>query len=71
LFCEYETYNGGEFFLGDDSTTIIIGEGKLSCFSRRIRIVSGVLHIPYLDRNLIYESKMSDEGVPIVFEEET
>jgi hypothetical protein len=24
-FCEYERYDGGNVFLGDDSTTIIIG----------------------------------------------
>jgi hypothetical protein len=33
-FCEYEKYNGGDVFLGDDSTTRIIGCEELSCCSR-------------------------------------
>jgi hypothetical protein len=28
-FCEYEMYDGGNVFLGDDSTTKIIGRGKV------------------------------------------
>jgi hypothetical protein len=28
-FCEYERYDGGNVFLGDDSTTKIIGRGKV------------------------------------------
>ena len=27
--CEYEKYNGGDVYLGDDSPTIIIGHGRV------------------------------------------
>jgi hypothetical protein len=49
-FCEYERYDGGNVFLGDDSTTRIIGRGKfkLRLIDGRIRTLPGVLHIPGL-----------------------
>jgi hypothetical protein len=34
--CEYERYDGGNYFLGDDSTTIIIGRGKF-----KLRLIDG------------------------------
>jgi hypothetical protein len=37
----------------------------------RIRILSGVLHIPGLAKNFIYERKMDDPGVKTIFEKET
>jgi hypothetical protein len=49
-FCEYEKYNGGDVFLGDDSTTKIIGHGRVKLLLKdgRIRTLPGVLHIPDL-----------------------
>jgi hypothetical protein len=72
-FYEYERYNGGNVFLGDNSTTRIIGRGKfkLKLIDGRIRTLPGVLHIPGLDRNLIFVSKMDDAGVKTIFEKET
>jgi hypothetical protein len=72
-FWEYEKYNGGDVFLGDDMTTKIKGHGrvKLLLKYRRIRTLLGVLHIPYLARNLIFVSNMSDAGVHTVFEKKT
>jgi hypothetical protein len=35
-FCEYERYDGGNVFLGDDSTTRIIGRGKF-----KLRLIDG------------------------------
>jgi hypothetical protein len=69
-FCEYERYDGGNVFLGDDSTTKIIGRGKvkLRLIDGRIRTFPGVLHIPGLAKNL---SKMDDAGVKTIFEKET
>jgi hypothetical protein len=60
--CKYERYDGGNVFLGDDSTTKIIGRGKdnLRLIDGRIRTLSSVLHIPGLARNLIFVSKMDD-----------
>jgi hypothetical protein len=72
-FCEYERYDGGTVFLGDDSTTRIIGRGKfkLRLIYGRIRTLPCVIHIPGLARNLISVSKMDDVGVKIIFEKET
>jgi hypothetical protein len=72
-FCEYERYDGGNVFLGDDSTTRIIGRGKvkLRLIDRRIRTLPGVLHIPGLAKNLISVSKMDVAGLKTIFEKET
>jgi hypothetical protein len=72
-FYEYERYDGGNVFLGDDSTTRIIGGGKfkLRLIDGRIRTLPGVLHIPGLAIILIFVSKMDDAGVRTIFEKET
>jgi hypothetical protein len=72
-FCEYERYDGGNVFLGDDSTTSIIGQGnfKLRLIDGRIRTLLVVLHIPGLARNLISVRKMDDAWVITIFEKET
>jgi hypothetical protein len=64
-FCEYERYDGSNVFLGYDSTTRIIGRGKvkLRLIDGRIRTLPGVLHIPGLAKNLNSVSKMDDAGV--------
>ena len=66
--CEYEKYNGGDVYLGDDSPTNIIGCGrvKLKLKDGRIGTLPGVLHIPNLARNLIYFGKMDVASVNIV-----
>jgi hypothetical protein len=71
--CEYERYDGGNVFLGDESTTKIIGRGKfkLRLIYGRIRTLPGVLHIPGLAKILISVSKMDDAGVKTIFEKET
>jgi hypothetical protein len=42
-FCEYEKYNGGDVFLGDDLTTKIIGCGRVKLLLKdgRIRTLLG------------------------------
>eukprot|EP00253_Pinus_taeda_P035892 PITA_35892 len=72
-FCEYEQYDGGDVFLGDDRKARIIGRGKvkLKLQGGRVRTLPGVLHIPALARNLISVSKLDDAGVKTVFEKET
>ena len=67
-FYEYEKYNGGDVYLGDDSPASIIGHGrvKLKLKDGRIRTLPGVLHIPNLARNFIYIEKMDVAGVKIV-----
>jgi hypothetical protein len=64
-FFEYKKYGGGHVFLGDDSTTKIMGHGRVKLLLKygRIRTLPGVLHIPKLARTLIYVSKLDDEGV--------
>jgi hypothetical protein len=60
-------------FLGDDSTTKIVGRGRvrLTLQDGRSRTLPGVLHILGLERNLIYVSKMSDAGVHTLFQKDT
>jgi hypothetical protein len=71
--CEYERYDGGNVFLGDDSITRIIGQGKvkLRYMDGRIRTLPGVIHIPGLAKNLISVSKMDNAWVKTIFEKET
>jgi hypothetical protein len=72
-FSKYEKYDGGDVFLGDDSTTKILGRGrvKLLLNDGRIRTLPGVLHIPKLAKSLISVSKLGDARVKTVFEKNT
>jgi hypothetical protein len=72
-FSEYEKYDGGDVFLGDDSTTKIMGRGRVKLLLKygRIRTLPGVLHIPKLARSLISVSKLDDAGVDTVFGKNT
>ena len=72
-FYEYERYDGGNVFLGDDSTTKIIRQGKfkLNIMDGRIRALHGVLHILGLGINLISIRKMDYAGIKKMFEKET
>eukprot|EP00253_Pinus_taeda_P021051 PITA_21051 len=72
-FCEYEKYDSGDVFLGDDRKARIVGRGKvkLKLQGGRVRTLPGVLHIPALARNLISLSKLDDAGVKTVFEKDT
>jgi hypothetical protein len=68
-FSEYEKYDGGDVFLGDDSTTKIMGHGRVKLLLKdgSIRTLLGVLHIPKLARSLISISKLDDARVDTVF----
>jgi hypothetical protein len=72
-FFEYEKYDGGDVFLGDESTTKIMGRGRVKLLLKdgRIRTLPGVFHIPKLARSLIYVSKLDDAGVDTVFGKDT
>jgi hypothetical protein len=72
-FYEYERYDGGDVFQGDESISKIIGQGKFNfkIMDRRIRTLPNVLHIPRLEFFFIYVSKMDDARVKIVFKNET
>ena len=61
-FYEYEKYDGGDVFLGDDRKARISGRGKvkLKLQGGRVRTLSGVLHIPALARNLISVCKFNE-----------
>ena len=63
--CEYENYNGGDVYFGDDSRASVIGCGrfKLTLKDGRLITLTGVLHIPNLTRNLIYVGKMDVASV--------
>jgi hypothetical protein len=72
-FCEYERYDGGNVFLGDDSTTRIIGKGKFKSrlIDGRIRTLPSVLNIPRVAINFISVRKMDDAEVKKIFGKET
>jgi hypothetical protein len=72
-FCEYEKYDGGDVFLGDDSTTKIMGceRVKLLLKDGRIRTLPRVLHIQNLPRSLIYVNKLDDAGVDTLLGKDT
>jgi hypothetical protein len=72
-FFEYEKYDGGDVFLGDDSTSKILGHGRVKLLLKdgRIRTLTGVLHIPKLARSLISVSKIEDAGVDTIFRKGT
>jgi hypothetical protein len=72
-FSEYEKYDGGDVFLGDDSTTKIMGRGRVKLLLKygRIRTLPGVLHIPKLAISLIFVSKLDDAGVDTVLGKST
>ena len=67
-FCEYEKYNGGDVYLGDDSPASIIGRGrvKLKLKDGRIRTLPRVLHIPNIAGNLISIENMDVAAINIV-----
>jgi hypothetical protein len=69
-FCEYEKYNGGDVFLRDESTSTIIGSGKVKLLfdDGRIRTLPRLLHVLVFDRNLISIIQMSCEFVHVMFE---
>eukprot|EP00253_Pinus_taeda_P031374 PITA_31374 len=71
-FCEYEKYDGGDVFFGDDRKARIVGHRKvkLKLQGGRVITISGVLH-PALARNLISVSKLDDASVKTVFEKDT
>jgi hypothetical protein len=60
-------------FLGDDSTTKIVGRERVRLIlqDERKRTLLGVLHIPSLEINLIFVSKMIDSGVHTLFQRDS
>ena len=72
-FYEYDKYDAGNVFLGDDRKARIIGRRKVKLMLQggRVRTLPSVLHIPILARNLFSVSKLDDAGVKIVFEKDT
>jgi hypothetical protein len=72
-FFGYEKYNGGDVFLGHDSTTKIIGHGRVKILLKygRIKTLPRVLHIAEIARRMISLSKTSDASVHTIFENDT
>jgi hypothetical protein len=70
--CEYGKYEGGYVFLGDESTTKIMGHGRVKLLKDgRIRTIPGVFHIPKLARSLISVSKLDDASVDTILGKRT
>jgi hypothetical protein len=67
-FYEYEKYDGGDVFLGDESKTKIMGHERVKLLLKYGRIITlpGVLHIPKLARSLISIRKLDDAGVDVL-----
>ena len=63
-FYEYDKYDGGDVFLGDERKARIIGHRKfkLKLQGGRIRKLPGALHIAALAKNLIFVSKLDDSN---------
>lgn len=72
-FNEYEEITGCDALLGDDSSTKIIGWGKVWIILKdgRRGTLLAVLHIQGFAWNLISISRMSDAQVHIFFEKYT
>eukprot|EP00253_Pinus_taeda_P033579 PITA_33579 len=72
-FCEYEKYDGGDAFLGDEKKAKIVGRRKVKLKLQvgSVRTLLGVLHIPTSATNLISVSKLDDAGVKTVFDKDT
>jgi len=72
-FYEYESYDGGDVFLGYDSSYKIIRHGRVKVRFRdgRVKTLPGVFHILGLARNLLSISKMSDAGIQVIFNKES
>jgi hypothetical protein len=64
-FSQYEKYDGGDVFLGDDATTKIMGHGRVKLLLKdgMIRTLPRVMHIPNLAKTLTYISKLDDVGL--------
>jgi hypothetical protein len=63
--CEYEKYDGGDFFVGDDLIEKIMGHGRVKLLLKYGRIITlpRVVLIPNLDKILISVSNLDDQGV--------
>jgi hypothetical protein len=70
--CEYARYDGGDVFLGDESTTKIVGWGRvrMTLQDGRKRTLLDVLQILISERNLISVRKMSDTCMHTLFQKD-
>jgi hypothetical protein len=71
-FSEYEKYDGGDVFLGDESIAKIMGHRRVKLFLKdgSIRALLRVLHVPDLARSLIIVSKLDDTCEILYWERE-
>jgi hypothetical protein len=62
-FYEYEKYDGGDVFPGDDLTTKIMGCRRVNLLLKygRIRTLPRVMHDPKIARRLIYLRKLDTQ----------
>jgi hypothetical protein len=66
--CEYEKYDGGGVFLGDELIAKIMGRGRVKMLLKygRIRNIYGVMHIPKISKSLISVSNLDGAGVDTI-----
>jgi len=72
-FYKYESYDGGDILLGDNSIykIIIHGRFKVRFKDDRVKTLPGVLYILGLDRNPFSISKMSGVGIQVIFNKDS
>jgi hypothetical protein len=68
-FSQYEKYDCGDVFLGDDLIAKILGRGRVKLLLKygRIRTLLGLTRIPKLARSLIYIRNMEYARVDTIF----
>ncbi|GKD16972.1 retrovirus-related pol polyprotein from transposon TNT 1-94 [Tanacetum coccineum] len=63
-FTTYESFNGGNVYMGNDSICLVIGKGNIQVKMHDdvVRTITGVRHVPDLNRNLISLSTLEANG---------
>ncbi|GKE74748.1 retrovirus-related pol polyprotein from transposon TNT 1-94 [Tanacetum coccineum] len=63
-FTTYESFNGGNVYMGNGSICLVIGKGNIQVKMHDgvVRTITGVRHVPDLNRNLISFSILEANG---------
>ncbi|GJU96176.1 retrovirus-related pol polyprotein from transposon TNT 1-94 [Tanacetum coccineum] len=68
-FTTYESFNGGNVYMGNHSICPVIGKGNIQVKMHDgvVRTITGVRHVPDLKRNLISLSTLEANGCTVVY----
>ena len=70
MFSSYQTLdNGKQLFMGNSSSSKVEGQGKvvLKMASGKELTLNDVLHVPEIQKNLVFRSLLSKKGFKLVF----